>query len=570
MSGRVELHRRLTVRILLFLAFALVPLGIIGMLQNQRLNTEIEQRSNLSLLALTEQAASGERRAIQRTFGATQVLAGTIDFLLRDPDTCSEALARRTQEAQNFAFIGYIERSGISRCSTAGAPVDFSDMGDFQSMLANPRSRLSVSASGRVSGENVLVFAQPHYKNDTLHGFIAVSLPISSVLAEPDFFIEAEPITLVTFNTEGDLLTSDRDERSLKDLLPAGMTLESLASGYARTFSTPSQGGKKLAYSVVPIVPGVAYALGLWSPNSTIGATITSPFVSMFLPFVMWFASLLVAWFVVDRFVVDRVKDLNRAMRRFADDRTLPDRNITNMSAELADLNASFRSMAENIVFDEAKQEKRLREKSILLKEVHHRVKNNLQIISSIMNMQIRKAKADETRRSLAQVQDRILGLSDVHRTLYQTENLTEVDAGQLIAELVNHSKSMVPPDRSIVFDLSLDEVIIFPDQAVPLTMLVSEALTNALKYIGGPSPKIAISLQLDEDRCAKIAIENSTGPESTFQPLEGHLSGLGRQLIRAFVSQLNGSLEVDEQPDSYRIDVAFLVETEQAGPRDF
>ena len=571
MTEKVVLHRRLTARILLFLTLALVPLGIIGVVQNQRLNDEIQQRADLTLLALTEQAASGERRAIQGTFRAAQTLAGTIDYLLQDPAGCSEALQRQSGADSDFAFIGFIDIEGLSTCSTANQTVDFSDMEEFKEMIENPKQRLTLNINGQVSGQTVLIFAQPHWNETDLDGFVTVSVPLNEVVSEPDFFTEAEPITLITFNTEGDLLTAESDRQLAQALLPMGIPLTDLATGYARTFDGTSRSGRDISYSVVPIIPDVAYALGLWTADDTATGAEVSPFLSTLLPFMMWLASLFVAWFVIDRFVVDRIKDLNRGMRDFAENRTLLAPAHSNLSMELEDLNVTFRRMAGKILRDEATMEDQLREKSILLKEVHHRVKNNLQIISSIMNMQIRKAKEDETRLSLSQVQDRILGLSQVHQSLYQTETLTELDASDLIKRLVDQSRVLVEAsDRTIAIDLDLDKVVIFPDQAVPLTMLVSECLSNAVKYIGGTPPVIALRLKQAKTGEVALTIENTTGPESNRAQAAGHITGLGRQLIRAFVAQLNGTLTVTEPEGHYRIDVTFEIAAPQSTPRDY
>ncbi|WP_375280483.1 sensor histidine kinase [Pseudooctadecabacter sp.] len=571
MTDKVVLHRRLTARILLFLTLALVPLGIIGVIQNQRLNAEIQQRADLTLLALTEQAASGERRKIQRTFGAAQALAGTINYLLQDPTGCSEALQHQASTAGGFAFIGFIDINGLSTCSTANQTVDFSQLDEFKEMVENPRQRLTLNMSGQVSGETVLIFAQPHWGQDDLDGFVTVSVPLDDVVSEPDFFTEAEPITLITFNTDGDLLTTENDRQLAQALLPTGIPLTELATGYARTFDATSRSGRDISYSVVPIIPDVAYALGLWTAGETATGTEISPFLSTLLPFMMWLASLFVAWFVIDRFVVDRIKDLNRGMSDFAENRALSAPAHHNLSVELEDLDVTFRGMAQKILRDEATMEDQLREKSILLKEVHHRVRNNLQIISSIMNMQIRKAKEDETRLSLSQVQDRILGLSQVHQSLYQTETLTELDAADLIQQLVDQSRVLVEAtDRTIAIDLDLDNIVIFPDQAVPLTMLVSECLSNAVKYIGGTPPVISMRLKRAPTGEVALTIENTTGPESSRAPAAGHITGLGRQLIRAFVAQLNGTLTVSEPEGHYRIDVTFDVVTPQSAPYDY
>ena len=91
-----------------------------------------------------------------------------------------------------------------------------------------------------------------------------------------------------------------------------------------------------------------------------------------------------------------------------------------------------------------------------------------------------------ETRLALSQVQDRIMALSGVHRTLYEADNLTKIDAADLIGQIAHQTSALAQKTKS-KFDVEMDlnPVLIFPDQAVPLSMLVAEMLTNAIKYTG-------------------------------------------------------------------------------------
>lgn len=570
MTRQPAWHQRLTPRLLLFLTLALVPIGVISVLQNKRLSAEAERRSELSLLALTEQAASGERQLIQRAFGAAQALSGMAAQLLGDPQACRDILQRLQRSNANFVFAGFIHPDGVSRCSTAPRVLDFSAYPNFADLIANPRPNIEVNLNAPGSGQSVMIINQPHFHNEALEGYFSVSLPLRDVGQSVDFLGSADPITLVTFNANGQLLSTESARDRAVGSLPRDIALSELARGEARSFVAPNRRGQNHAYSVVPIVPDVVYALGSWRVGRIEGSGPISDVLDTALPFLMWLASLIVVWFVIHRLVIERVYQLNRAMDIFAHDRTLPRRaDPRDATTELDMLESSFHDMAHDILNDEAQQEERLREKTVLLKEVHHRVKNNLQIISSIMNMQIRRASAEETRSALGQVQDRIMGLSGVHRTLYQSDNLTQVNAAALIEKIVEQSHAIgTTAQTPIAIDLDLCPVVIFPDQAVPLSMLVSEALTNAIKYIDNDAPRITISLTLDEADQARLVVENtlSEGPESE----EPGSTGLGHQLIQAFASQLNGTLEAAQIQSSYRLDLKFQVEAFKKEPQDY
>ena len=222
----------------------------------------------------------------------------------------------------------------------------------------------------------------------------------------------------------------------------------------------------------------------------------------------------------------------------------------------------AFVTMTEQIVHDEAVLENSIHEKDVLLREIHHRVKNNLQLIASITNMQIRKARNSETKFVLKRLQDRVLGLATIHRNLYQADVLSNVRADTLIYELTQHiSKTSLPSDADVKFELDVAPVSLYPDQAVPLSLLVTEAATNAMKYLGRPKdgpPWISIVLKpQDEEGKVHLTVANSIGTPLGSAPVDEG-PGLGSQLISAFVMQLGAVSTVTEDEGRYTIDVKF------------
>ena len=225
--------------------------------------------------------------------------------------------------------------------------------------------------------------------------------------------------------------------------------------------------------------------------------------------------------------------------------------------------------MAYSLLDDEARMEDALREKNVLLKEVHHRVKNNLQLISSIMNMKIRRASQPETIAVLKRLQERIMGLSTVHRNLYQTENLSRSNAGRLLSDLFGQLiSSGAEAGSNIDYRGDFDDVILFPDQAVPLALLASELATNALKYAGaeaGGRPTIRATLSLIEPGIARLTCRNSVGGTTETDDS----TGLGAQLIRAFAAQVGGEVQITQTDDLYDVVVTFKVEEFMSDPAD-
>ena len=244
-------------------------------------------------------------------------------------------------------------------------------------------------------------------------------------------------------------------------------------------------------------------------------------------------------------------------MRRFAlGERSAQSLRLDAPPGELADAERAFNRMALIISDAEARREADLRDKEVLLKEVHHRVKNNLQLIASIMNMQARNARSPETKQMLAGLQQRVRGLAMLHRTLYTTPELTTVDGADLIRTVVNDVTQALDAD-DLALEMSLDRVDLYPDQAVPLSMLLAEAVTNAVKHIGrAPDGRTAIDVSLvtEDDGRVRVSVSNTKGERLPGRqpPHEDEPSGLGTRLMAAFVAQLDGSAETEETDERY------------------
>ncbi|MFD2440547.1 histidine kinase dimerization/phosphoacceptor domain -containing protein [Paracoccus kondratievae] len=115
-------------------------------------------------------------------------------------------------------------------------------------------------------------------------------------------------------------------------------------------------------------------------------------------------------------------------------------------------MSQTFHNMARILIRDEEAMEAAVNEKTVLLKEVHHRVKNNLQLIASIINMQIRVIDHDDARRVLRSVQDRVASLATIYRNLYQAEHLDSVHADRLIKDIINQmANATLGPGRGCV-----------------------------------------------------------------------------------------------------------------------
>lgn len=201
-----------------------------------------------------------------------------------------------------------------------------------------------------------------------------------------------------------------------------------------------------------------------------------------------------------------------------------------------------------------------LKEKETLLKEVHHRVKNNLQIISSLLNLQTNYLNDSESIELFQETKNRIKTLALVHEKLYKSEDVEYVNIKnyiQSIVDLLSYSYNKEYIDVSINIDDELFDKFDI-EKAIPCGLIVNEVVSNAYKHAFDKilKGKIDISLEIDGSICRMIVSDNGVGLPDDFDP--NNLNSLGLELIDALVLQLDGDYSM-ESKNGTNINIEFL-----------
>ncbi len=190
-----------------------------------------------------------------------------------------------------------------------------------------------------------------------------------------------------------------------------------------------------------------------------------------------------------------------------------------------------------------------LAEKEILLDEVNHRVRNNLQIIISLLGLQSAQADNEEVSRILGESVDRIRTMSLIHNRLYQADDLTCIDLGEYIRDLTGELFSSYRNRLSdINLALDVEEVSLPVNKAIPFGLIINELLTNSFKYAfpDGMRGEISVELKLDgEGEMTLIISDNGIGFPTDIDIENTKTFGL--QIVNALVLQVDGSLEIDK-----------------------
>ncbi|MFN4156445.1 MAG: sensor histidine kinase [Paracoccaceae bacterium] len=561
-------------RLMAVMGVALLPLAILSYVQGVRTAQLAEARVTNVIKGETLIAANPLIAEIVKAQAKVATLAIALPSVLRGDvlgnlDAC-RSLMDRVVEANIglVTFAGYVDRAGQMLCGARGEQRDLAGTAAMDQLLTDPGPKIAVNPYGPVSKTSVLILSHPvQDASGVLSGFAFVSLPHQALdhrtrVRGGD---EAQPLALITFNANGELLTSSIGMDAAAQNLPGSRDLASFADSAGGSFVEDTASGERRAFAVVPLQAGTLYLLGSWPANRLDNTVFEGAFPAFLFPMLMWAASLLVAWLAAESQVLRHVRSLRDRITAFAaGQRQLPVLDMEGAALELRSVGRAYERMTEAVVRNEADLENTIHQKEVLLREVHHRVKNNLQLIASILNMQLRGARTTEAKEAMRTVQDRVISLATVHRELYQTSGLTDVRADELLPRVAGDLLRIgSAPGRRFELDANVDDIRLTPDQAVPLALFLTEGMANVIKHSwSGGTARSRVGLRLERigETMARFSLCNSMMPQSAAGEglaAEGS-DGFGSQLLTAFSQQLNGKVTRGRTGDGYVLTMDF------------
>jgi len=184
-----------------------------------------------------------------------------------------------------------------------------------------------------------------------------------------------------------------------------------------------------------------------------------------------------------------------------------------------------------------------LSDKEMLLKEIHHRVKNNLQVISGLLELQKEELLEEGSKAAFDEGQSRIKSISLIHQNLYQNDHLGSVKFNVFVQELVDQIQDLFEINsRNVAVEVEIPEVLIDIDRAVPLGLVLNELLTNSFKYAFHSESKGSIAIQLyNNEKDGFVLLYSDTGPGLPPGLELGKGTTLGLRLIRGLANQIHG-----------------------------
>ena len=529
------------VRLGIALSLALAPVLLLSVAQSA-LNYRLEMRDRKAeLVAAAERSASSVRARILSGEILLQTIApGSMGF------DCAQRLAQIRTRIPGYENLIRFDQIGRVACAAASAPRDqqrryrswFRDLAEGRDMT------LTASPGVRYASEPVLLASvraqdpQGHFE-----GVLTAVLSLASLRPErPDRAAPPQSDVAVA-DARGVYLASTDLKAFPADpgahLTGAGRTQPQLWLGRNRS-------GALRIFTSSPLVGQDVYVL-LSAPYSLLSWAWVNPLSALLLPLLAFALALTAVWSVADRAVVRWIAYLRRIAAIYARGRySVHPVKAMSGPPEIRDLARTMDAMAGVIATRDHALKESLAEKDGLMREIHHRVKNNLQVISSLLNMQQRALADPAARAAMSDTRQRITALALIYRALYQGPDLRRVDLREFLEDLI---ATLVTTETSgggqIETRLSIDPLIIDPDRLAPLALFAVEAITNAKKHgLGDAGGVLDVAFHVHGQE-AELAITHSG--RKGVEPVVGE--GVGRTLMTAFARQLGGTLTFRVRP---------------------
>ncbi|HEU4968221.1 MAG TPA: sensor histidine kinase [Sphingomonas sp.] len=493
-------------RLIILLSIALLPLGLLAVLASLQISrsADLERRATVRIAS-----SEGARRLASELSVDSAALRSAANLLERggnEASTCGRTLsvlATSFNEPTRFAIV---TRTGRLVCGSAAVAARRASPDLGGDMIANLSSDgLTLTLPGDTRSFIALAF----YPKGQLAGIL-------------------QPATFVAPYS----LSISKGEQTL-----------SLIRDYR-------PGALQRHETVTTHIPGTP--LSLMFDVRSVPFT-PAEMLTMSLPLIMWLVAVLTAWLVVNRLVIGPLGQLRANIAGYQPgDIANPLRRMAVPAREIEELGETFQTISRTVAAHEDELARGLSRQTRLTREVHHRVKNNLQVVSSLINLHARAALSPEAGAAYATIARRVDALAVVHRNHYaELEENRGVNLRSLIGELSANLRATAPGEANrLAILIDVPAVYVGQDTAIPLAFLTTELIELAMTIDPSASIRVSVVRQGDPDRACLLvgspALQDSDALRSLLAGRYGRvLEGLARQLRNPFEREPAGAFKV-------------------------
>ena len=503
-----------------------------------------------------ELVSAYESRFLDTTKELLDALAMDPAIVLARQPECAVLLNELLQRNVDYRFAGVVDAAGAGVC---GAPVasafrgrTFGDRAWFHVVRDTMAFTVSGVLRSRVDDRAAIVAAAPLRGHDKRFvGVVALSF-------EPDLLADVRH--RIAMQRDGVLFLTDQGGR----VLPAadGTEADALSgapmpdarrqaiASAANAFRAIGTDGIERIYVEAPVGGGpLQVLLGLPAVDRMAWVD-RDVLVGVLGPSLIFVLALLVTWFAAETLVARHVVRLARSVRRYADgkDDRLP--MLRDAPIEVRELAARFAGLVDQVRTRERELTLAVEQRDLMLREIHHRVKNNLQIVTSLLSLRARSLASPALRAAMAETQTRIKALALVHLRLYE-HDLATVELRPFLLDLCDLlQESLAPPDGRIELETTVADMRISTEQITPLALLLTEAMTNAYRYAfpDGRAGSVTVRLTSEAGQATLEVADDGVGRSAAESAgaADGAV-GAGLTLMAMLAEQMAGTLVIED-----------------------
>lgn len=506
-------------RMLFFLSVGLLPLGIIALLASLQNINENRDRRAQETEARLEIKAERLDSALSRSSLTIRAASAALATAPLNSATCAITLWRLSQAQPISGRYALFAGAGRALCGTPG----FTPPADMMLSQGKP-SRVELSEDGQLL--RFALFAD----GGQLEGI--GEFPRAG-LSELSYI----PGTTRDFDLE--LIQGSR-RMELRNNYQAGRLLETVR---AQAPVADNRLRLRIALSARPIS--------------------ATDLLMMMMPLLMWIFAAIIGWIIITRLLLKPLARMQRAIARYQPgDREFSIPHFSSPAREIGELGTAFSRVTQTVAQHEAELEAAVQRQTRLVREVHHRVKNNLQVVASLLNLHSRGCKNEDVAAAYASIQRRVDALSVVHRNHYaELEENRGVSLRSLISELGANLRATAPASASrMVVRLDVEPYYVTQDVAVSVAFLITEIVEFAM--LCGASGVTISLVGTERADTAQLSIQSESlmsgvaCDETLFERFNRIVTGLSRQL--------RSKIDRDEETGRYTLDIAVIDKAEQ------
>ena len=532
-------------RLLLAVLLALLPVAVFSIYQAITTRQFGEQLISDRLAVSALAAASDQREPIN----AAQLMLAT---LVQNPDIygatprCRELLSENLRTQRALVNIVWSDSAGTPLCSVLPIPPGqtFKGLEWWRQGVSTRKFFLSRPTISPITKRRVIIAMQPLYSSSGSYiGAVTAGINLSWIEKKLQE-IEGPPTSVIGIaDATGEIVMSSGSQKFGKI---------DIANSFRKAETLNSTDGVEWMYSSAPLYEDQLHVVYAERARPLALPLRDQLRVGIIWPLLTVLVTLVAVWVGINKLVVRWLRELGQIARQFANgDYSERRARFKSAPPEIAEVGSDLHSMAQAITHRNEALEASIKLTRSMAREVNHRVKNNLQMIMSLLALQSAQVKNEEAKTVLDQTRVRMAALALIHRLLYEKSNDTEqgeVDMDRLFDELCQQLRNSVGGKKDVKLTCQSNVGNRPVDEAIPAALLAVEAITNVYRHAfpEGVSGTVEVKALKADDVITLSVSDKGVG----FDP-SNNQNFMGMDLIKAFVDQLNGTLVIDAAPNS-------------------